>query len=321
MLKDFQLVNNNIIQVNENLQQIIIYIIKQKVKLEHQNKITEKKNEFMSLLNIILNINTFILSFVSFNSNLILVSYIVIGLTFLCSVCSILSKILNFSKKNGEYSTYLDECDEALNEYKQYLLINNEEDNVNMNINISDNDKNKIKTLSDCQNNNISNILDNNKQKSINSSFSEIEENKNNINLKNKVPSIIKILSGYEKILKINNKYKNEQLNVNKFNNYIDNIDDNKILNKIDSIINNIDVNNIKEIMKEIDNSPNIIYNNENLNILNDKLKNCVIKEEENESFYESTNFTKIDINKNINNEEVNLEDISVLFEEKKNEI
>ena len=72
----------------------------------------------MSLLNIILNINTFILSFVSFNSNLILVSYIVIGLTFLCSVCSILSKILNFSKKNGEYSTYLDECDEALNEYK-----------------------------------------------------------------------------------------------------------------------------------------------------------------------------------------------------------
>ena len=73
--------------------------------------------------------------------------------------------------------------------------------------------------------------------------------------------------------------------------------------------------------MKEIDNSPNIIYNNENLNILNDKLKNCVIKEEENESFYESSNFTKIDINKNINNEEVNLEDISVLFEEKKNEI
>jgi hypothetical protein len=35
MLNNFQLVNSNIIQVSENLQSIIIYIIKEKVKLEH----------------------------------------------------------------------------------------------------------------------------------------------------------------------------------------------------------------------------------------------------------------------------------------------
>ncbi len=340
MLNNFQLVNNNIIQINENLQSIIIYIIKQKVKLEHQNEIIEKRNEFLSLLNIILNINTFILSFVSYNSNLILISYVIIGITFICSMYNIFIKVFNLNKKKYKYKSYLNDCDEALKEYKDYISKKSElyNENIELNENIQLNDELSIY-------NNISNNVSNN---------ISIQNISDKTVFKKQVPSIFKILNGYEKILKIKSKYDNNNI---KYNNI--STSSKEIINKIDIIINNIENNQLIDediINKKIENKMDTMktikcenYQNENeinvkkssivlntnkfkdckkrMSLMDDmlviNLKNEFVIKELNESSYEiqkNQEIQEIQEIKNNNNYEISInnDEISIILDEKK---